>query len=131
MTYVPTADAIWIQLVQGKNVFWTVTTQAGLPQQVTLTDSEGHTIFSASGSNSGGQGPTLIDHGTFTANDPTDNYYLAISGNGKPSQAIWTEAPLNFKGNAMTTTYIINSEDSDDNDYNDTCVMLTWFQNAG
>jgi hypothetical protein len=131
MTYVPAATAIPLQLVTGKNVFWTVTTQAGLPQQVTLRDSNGNKIFSATGSNTGGQGPNLIGNGTFAANDITGNYSLEILGNGKPSQAIYTEAPLNYKGMAMTTTYIVNSEDSNDNDYNDTCVILTWFQNAG
>jgi hypothetical protein len=131
MTYVPTADAIPLQLVTGKNVFWTVTSQSGLPQQVTLTDSNNNKIFSASGPSTGGQGPTLIGNGTFTAKDISGNYFLSIYANNKPSQAIYTEAPLNYKGMAMTTTYIVNSEDSTDNDYNDTCVILTWFQNAG
>jgi hypothetical protein len=115
----------------GKYVFFSVVTQAEYQQVILLKDSAGHALISAAGMGTGGDPPTQIDAGTFLAQDQSGNYTMSITGNSQPSQVIWDQLPLTVGQTVMSTTYVFNSEDGVDADFNDTCVTLTWFDQAG
>lgn len=126
-------NGIPITLPPGKTVFWTVNTQAAWDQFVVLADSQGHAIFTASGSSPGGHSPTQIGAGTFVAGDATGKYKLIVGINGGQSwsQVIWDEITLSLGGTVLSGNYNFIAEDGADQDFNDTHVSLTWFNQLG
>jgi mannose-binding lectin len=126
-------NGIALTVPTGKTAFWTVTTQAAWSQFVQLTDSAGNIVFSAAGASPDGHSPTQIGAGSFTAGDPGGNYRIYIGTNGGQSWStvLWDVLPLQFNGTTMSGNYNFISEDGADQDFNDSCVTLTWFEQIG
>lgn len=126
-------NGIGLIVPTGKTAFWTVTTQAAWNQFVQLRDSSGNVIFTATGNSPDGHSPTQIGWGSFTAQDPGGNYaiFIGIDGGSQWSSVLWDELPLILGGATMSANYNFISEDGADQDYNDSCVTLTWFEQIG
>ncbi|HEX8064592.1 MAG TPA: hypothetical protein VF535_15425 [Allosphingosinicella sp.] len=126
-------NGIALTVPTGKTAFWSVVTQAAWQQFVQLTDSAGNIVFTATGSSTGGNSPTQIGVGTFVAADPGGNYnlYVGINGGSQWSSVMWDVLPLALGQTTMSSSYSFISEDGADQDYNDSCVSLTWFEQIG
>jgi hypothetical protein len=126
-------NGIAVSVPNGKTAFWTVTTQAAWQQYVVLADSSGNLIFTASGASPDGHSPTLIGSGSFVSGDPGGNYqlFIGINGGAQWSSVMWDVLPLTLNGATMSSSYTFISEDGADQDYNDSCVSLTWFEQIG
>ncbi len=126
-------NGIEFTIPSGKTAFWTVTTQAAWQQFAQLQDSAGTVIFTASGASPDGHSPTQIGSGSFTAADPGGNYRLSIGtdGGAQWSSVVWDMLSLSLDSTTVSASYTFISEDGADQDYNDTCVSLTWFEQIG
>ena len=126
-------DGIAFGIPNGKTAFWTVTTQAAWTQFVQLQDSAGNVVFTATGNSPDGHSPTQIGSGSFTATDPAGNYriFIGIDGGQSWSSVLWDSLALALDGATMSSNYNFISEDGADQDYNDSCTTLTWFEQIG
>ncbi len=126
-------NGIPITLPTGKTIFWSVTVQAANEQYICVKDSQQNQIFSTQGASSGGGQPTQIAQGIFQAADPTGNYtvYLGTNGGSQWSKVIYDNDTLTLGATVYYGQYTFITEDSTDNDYNDTCLQINWFQSLG
>jgi hypothetical protein len=126
-------NGIAITLVPGKIVYWTVNVQASYTQFVQLKDSAGNIIFTATGPSAGGHAPTQIGNGTFSVNDQSGNYkvYIGINNGQSWSSVLWDDMILYLGSKLMCSNFNFISEDATDQDYNDSCLTMTWFNSVG
>lgn len=122
-----------INLPTGKVVFWSAMVQAQYNQFIQVKDGSGNVIFTAEGASSGGGQPTQIGQGFFQAADPNGAYtvWLGTNGGQQWSQVLYMQDTLNSGPAIYLSKYLFNSEDAGDNDYNDTCLQMQWFQYLG
>ncbi|MBN3216849.1 hypothetical protein CUU54_13315 [Pectobacterium polaris] len=125
-------NGIAISLPQGKTVFWTVNVQASWQQFVQVRDSNNQLVFQASGASQGGHSPTQIGNGTFvTTGNGTYTIYLGVNNGQSWSQVMWDEITLNIGNKVYSSGFNFITEDGADQDFNDTCLTLTWFNSIG
>ena len=126
-------NGIAVTLVPGKLVYWTVNVQASWSQFVQLKDSAGNVIFTATGASTGGHSPTQIGNGSFPVNDQSGNYKLYIGfNNGQSwSSILWDDMTVYLGSKLICSNYNFIAEDSTDQDYNDSCVTMSWFVSVG
>ncbi|MFJ5504737.1 hypothetical protein ACIPUO_11120 [Pectobacterium carotovorum] len=125
-------NGIVISLPQGKTVFWTVNVQASWQQFVQVRDSNNQLVFQASGASQGGHSPTQIGNGTFvTTGNGAYTIYLGVNNGQSWSQVMWDEITLNIGNKVYSSSFNFITEDGADQDFNDTCLTLTWFNSIG
>lgn len=126
-------NGIPITLVAGKTVFWSVFAQAAWNQFVQLKDSRGNVVFTTAGASPGGHSPTQIGQSTFVVADQSGSYtlFIGINGGSAWQQVLWDQMDINLGANVYLSTYTFISEDGADQDYNDSCVTLSWFRSIG
>lgn len=121
-----------IALPPGKTAFWTVTTQAAYSQFVQLKDPSGAVIFQASGSSSDGHSPTQIGHGSFVIGaNGAYTVWIGVNGGQAWSSVILDEMTVSLGDTIMCGDFTFISEDGADQDFNDSCVTITWFNSIG
>lgn len=127
-------SGIAIALPAGKAVFWSAVAQAAYPQFVQLKDPNGAVIFTASGQSPDMHSPTQYGQGFFQV-DPaaTGDYTVWIGVNDGQSwqSVLWEESSLEMSGSTYFGQFSFISEDGADQDYNDTCLSLHWFEYLG
>ncbi|MCG8461576.1 MAG: fucose-binding lectin II [Holophagales bacterium] len=107
------------------------TVQSSATQKVTVTDSSGSVVFTASGKSSSGGEYTVIGEGTFLPSQ--DGKYTvemtAGSGNVKGRGIASVDDVIQLK----TLTFGSNDGgcDAGDRDFNDLVVILTGYRNRG
>lgn len=126
-------NGIAITLPWGKTVFWSVTAQASWGQYVRLVDSHQSPVFSASGASTGGHSPTQIGAGSFMAPDSSGSYFLYVGTNQGLawSNVVWDQIDLMANGTLTSRNFVFISEDGADQDYNDSYVSISWFNQRG
>ncbi|MFE4124863.1 fucose-binding lectin II [Kosakonia sp. YIM B13605] len=125
-------NGIAITLPPGKTVFWTANVQASWAQYVQVRDFSNNPVFQANGASTGGHSPTQIGQGTFVASG-TGAYtvYLGYNNGQSWSQVMWEEMTLNIGSQIYFSSFNFIAEDGADQDFNDTCLTLTWFNSIG
>lgn len=125
-------NGVAIALPPAKTAFWTVTTQAAYAQFVQLKDPTGAVVFQASGASPDGHSPTQIGQGSFVIG-PNGAYTVWIGTNGGQawSSVIWDEMTVSLGATIMCGDFTFISEDGADQDFNDSCVTITWFNSIG
>lgn len=127
-------NAIPVTIPLNKSVFWSAVAQAAFDQYVKVTTAAGVLVFQQSGSSPDGHSPFQYGNGLFsTAAYSTTDYlvYIGVNG-GSPWQSVqYDQAAIVNGSNTYFTSLIFVSEDSSDNDYNDTCLTLNWFEYLG
>lgn len=126
-------NGIAVSLTPGKVVYWTVNTQASWSQFVQLKDASGNIVFTATGASTGGHSPTQIGNGTFTVNSQNGNYkvYIGINNGASWSSILWDNMTLTLNGKQLCSNINFISEDGADQDYNDSCLTMSWFNSVG
>lgn len=126
-------NGIAITIPAGKVVFWTALVQAAFNQFIQVKDGSGNVVFTVQGASSQGGTPTQIGQGFFQASDPNGAYTVWIGVNGGQwwQSVLWDEKPISVGGTAYFDQFTFISEDSTDNDFNDTCLQMRWFQFLG
>lgn len=125
-------SVISVALPPGKTVFWTVTAQASYNQFVKLIDGTGAAIFQSTGASTGGHAPTQIGQGSFVVNN-NGSYSLAIGINGGQSWStvMWDDMTVNLGDTIICSNLNFIAEDGADQDFNDVCVSISWFNSIG
>ena len=125
-------NGITITLTPGKKVFWTVTAQSAGNQFVQLKDVNGTVVFTATGVGGANSDPKQIGSGSFVVpNNPNYTLYIGINNGSSWNRVIWDTEAL-FSGSSIyynSLTFI--SEDGSDNDFNDSCTTLSYFNSLG
>lgn len=125
-------NGVAITLPPGKTAIWTVTTQAAYNQYVRLNDSTGATVFQATGASPGGHSPNQIGEGTFVVSqNGAYTLYVGVNGGQQWSQVIWDEITVSLGATMKCGNFNFISEDGADQDFNDSCVSITWFNSIG
>lgn len=126
-------NGITLTLAPGKTVFWTAVAQADFPQYLQLRDSANTIIFTAQGASTGGGAPTQIGSGNFTVADASGRYsaYIGTYGGSRWSSVLWDQTAITLGATVYFNRYTFISEDSVDQDYNDSCLSLVWFNSLG
>lgn len=126
-------NGIAISLVPGKIVYWTANAQATWNQFVQLKDSTGKVIFTATGASTGGHSPTQIGNGSFPVNDQSGKYkvYIGINNGQSWSSILWNDVLLYLGNTLICSNFNFIAEDGADQDYNDTCLTMSWFNSVG
>ncbi len=125
-------DGIALRLPFLRTICWTVTAQGEWNQFVWLqTRSGSQNFFTATGSSPDGH-PVQLGCGSFTG-VAEENYmlYVGYDHGTRWSQVMWDVVPVTFAGTTFSATYNFIAEDGADQDYNDCCVTLTWFDRHG
>lgn len=128
-----TGNGIAITLPEKKFVFWSALAQAAFSQYVQLKDAAGNPVFTAQGASAAPGQPTQIGQGVFTVPTGGGDYTVWIGTNGgaKWSQVLWQSEAITLGSSVFYGSYCFIAEDSTDQDYNDTCLQLNWFQYIG
>ncbi|HEX7884718.1 MAG TPA: hypothetical protein VF474_01960 [Phenylobacterium sp.] len=123
-------NGVPIDLPLGKIVFWSAVVQAANNQFVQLKDSNNAVLFTAQGS---GVAPTQIGQGFFqvSATSQACTVWLGIDGGAQWSQVLWTQDAVSDGGSVCMGKYLFVSEDGADQDFNDTCLQIQWFDQVG
>ncbi|RMB12040.1 hypothetical protein [Eilatimonas milleporae] len=129
-----TGDGIAITLPKGKMIFWSAVAQATYQQFVQVKDSGGTVIFEASGSSADGHSPTQYGQGMFQTNPSGDGGYtvwIGLNNGAGWQQVLWDKCGISHSGTDYYSQYTFISEDGADEDFNDTCLTLQWFEYLG
>lgn len=121
---------IAVSLTQG-TVFWTVTSQAAWDQFVQLKDPSGNVVFTATGASPDVHSPTQIGQGSFASEDGDYQLFVGINGGQSWSSVIYDYVPVSVDGRILSSSFAFISEDGADQDYNDSCTTLSWFEYKG
>lgn len=127
-------NAIPVTIPLNKSVFWSAVAQATDDQYVKVTTKAGVLVFQQSGTSPDGHSPSQYGNGLFsTAAYNTTDYlvYIGINGGSTWQSVQYDQAVIVNAGNTYFTSLIFVSEDGSDNDYNDTCLTLNWFEYLG
>ena len=123
-----------LPIPSGKQIFYTALVQALKKQYIQLSNSDGTPVFTLEGSSPPPDfRPTPIGNAFFNASDPTGKYLLKI---GTDSGQNWSNVLCSFSkihlgGIKYYHQYVFVSEDSTDQDYNDSYLILYWFEKKG
>jgi hypothetical protein len=117
-------------------VVYSAVCQAANTQIVTLTDSSGANVFTASGH---GTSPKQITFGTFNSKEFSGPYTLTIESSSSPtpkppytpSKVLHHYDTITSGTNVYLGNYTFIAEDGTDNDYNDLYLTISWFLHAG
>jgi len=115
----------------GKLVYVVASAQSSGVQSVTIKDSAGATVFTATGKSSSGGTFTVIGTGTFSTS--ADGIYTVALTAG--SGILPGEASVVYQGSVFTQTYTFGCNDggcqAGDRDFNDLFVSITCFGRVG
>lgn len=125
-------NGISVALPSGKTAFWNVTVQASYTQFVQLKDSTGALVFQATGASTGGHSPTQIGQGNFVINGNTPyQLYVGTNGGRSWSSVLWDDMTVYLTDTIICSNFNFISEDGADQDFNDSCVSISWFNSIG
>ncbi|MDT3250445.1 hypothetical protein QZQ97_05795 [Serratia sp. root2] len=125
-------NGIAITLPVGKTLFWTANVQASYSQYVLVRDSTNQVVIESKGASTGGHSPTQIGQGSFvTAGSGVYTVFIGYNDGQSWSQVMWDEIALNIGSQIYSSCFNFISEDGADQDFNDTCLTLTWFNSIG
>lgn len=129
-----TGNGIAISIPLDKSVFWSAVAQAAYNQYVKVTTAAGAVVFEQSGASPDGHSPYQYGNGLFStsAYNTTDYLvYIGINGGASWQSVQWDQAAITSGSDTYFTSIMFVSEDASDNDYNDTCLTLNWFEYLG
>ena len=126
MSFGPTREPIEINLWPGKPAIWTMSTQAGFTQRLTVKDADGNVLIDheASGTGNYFAGQGVIKGGK-------NPHTVTLTANNRPSSVQYSGSAMVYGGRAQEKTYCFAAEDSGDGDFNDCFVNITWFAHVG
>ncbi|AUG99311.1 hypothetical protein PCO86_19285 [Pectobacteriaceae bacterium CE70] len=125
-------NGIPITLPVGKTVFWTADVQASYSQFIQVRDSTNTVVIQSSGASTGGHSPTQIGQGSFvTAGTGVYTIFLGYNNGQSWSQVMWDEMTLIIGSQIFSSCFNFITEDGADQDFNDSCLTLTWFNSIG
>lgn len=129
-----TGNGIAISIPLNKSVFWSAVAQAAYSQYVKVTTAAGALVFEQSGTSPDGHSPYQYGNGLFsTAAYGTTDYlvYIGVDGGSRWQSVQWDQATIVNGAITYFTSVMFVSEDASDNDFNDTCLTLNWFEYLG
>ncbi len=114
-----------------KLVSVTASVQSSGTQTVAIKDSNGETVYQASGASSSGGNFTPLQAGTFVTSG-NGTYTVELTGG---AGVLADESAMVYNGQALIHNYIFATNDggcsAGDKDFNDLVVNITLFKNRG
>ena len=124
---IPQKSPVRITIPAGKTAIVNFANNSSAKESFRITDSNGKEVCSGAGT---GTGPKVQPSQTFVA-EAGGIYKVSIDSYDTPNMILDSNSSMVSNGIVYAQSYLFISEDASDNDYNDTFLNISWFQNNG